>query len=167
MSKIDSLSIIDYFKFKNKHNFSFTHEELIVFKLKVQEFINSLGEFDSIVIPQTSNNLFKEIINEIGNVCIIPKRSVIEVLGDLDLHHMMKEERNKLYSNLHQMDEIKIHLIAGNQRSRVADVLFDIPEHDLSNSLFIDDAIFSGSTFNAMVNSIKPKESAVIFSYMD
>ena len=162
---LNSSNITDYFKFKNKHQYFFTDSEFRSFKTEVQDFIAASAEFNRIVVPQTTNSLFLEIVHEMSEVLIIPKRSKEEVLGYLDSQQMMKAERKKLYTNIQSMDEIKIHLIAGNQRSRVAGVLFEVPELDYSRDLFIDDAIFSGSTFRALTESIKPKEAIAIFLY--
>src|SRR5574343_477305 len=129
---LNSTNMMDYFKFKNKHQYSFTDSEALEFKKQVQDYIAACGVFKRIVIPQTTNALFLEIVHEIGDVLVIPKRSKEEVLEYLGLQQMMKAERKKLYTNIQSMDEIKIHLIAGNQRRRVVDVLFDVPALDYS-----------------------------------
>lgn len=66
------------------------------------------------------------------------------------------------------MEDIKIGLVAANQRERVANVLFeDIEEIKDKRVLFLDDSVFTGSTFKAMMSKFNIKESIVLFSNKD
>lgn len=78
---------------------------------------------------------------------------------------MMKDERKKLIKNIEEMEDIKIGLVAANQRTRIANILFRI-EEDLNNKrvLFMDDSVFTGSTLKAISQLVEFKEAIVLFS---
>lgn len=89
-------------------------------------------------------------------------------MAQLETQNMMKAERKKLVDNLNQMEDIKIGLVAANQRMRIANLLFNIQE-DLTGKkvLFMDDSVFTGSTFKAISQVVNIQEAFVLFSNRD
>lgn len=168
----DKESIKTYYKMKCKNNLFFSEEERDSFIKKVNEqltFFLKEKEFDYILIPETKNECFKEIVKILNyQTVILKKRSKEAILSSLENQKMMKAERKKLIDNIIGMEDIKIGLIAANQRERVANVLFeDIEEIKDKRVLFLDDSVFTGSTFKAMMSKFNIKESIVLFSNKD
>lgn len=168
----DKESIKTYYKMKCKNNLFFTEEEKVNFISTVNEqlkFFLEQKEFDCILIPETKNECFKEIVKNLNyQTVIIKKRSKEEILTNLESQKMMKAERKKLVDNIMQMEDVKIGLVAANQRERVANVLFeDIESIKDKKVLFLDDSVFTGSTFKAIVNKFKVIDTVVLFSNKD
>lgn len=157
---------------KNKQNLFFTDKEKSLFiENVVKEFKENydFNEYDTILIPETQNDCFKEIVKQLNKkIVIFTKASKEEVLFQLESHSMMKAERKKLKDSIESMNDIKIGLIAANQRVRVANLLFKVQE-DLTDKrvLFMDDSIFTGSTFKAITKLVNIKEACVLFSNED
>ena len=168
----DKESIKTYYKMKCKNNLFFTEEEKVNFISTVNEQLKNFleqKEFDCILIPETKNECFKEIVKNLNyQTVMIRKRSKEEILTNLESQKMMKAERKKLVDNIMQMEDVKIGLVAANQRERVANVLFeDIESIKDKKVLFLDDSVFTGSTFKAIVNKFKVIDTVVLFSNKD
>lgn len=167
--EIDREVIKLYYKMKNKNGFSFTDEEKNIFEkhilISLKQNID-FGDYDLVLYPETQNKCFKNIINSIELPSIsLKKNTKQKVLEKLKEQKMMKTERIKLVENINQMDDIKIGLIAANQRKRIAEILFEISD-DLKDKkiIFLDDSIFTGNTFKIINKIFKPKKSFVLFS---
>lgn len=162
-------SIKTYYQMKNKQNLSFNEDEKNSFIQNVITQINdnyNLKSYDYILMPETKNECFKDIIKQLNMPTIIfTKATKEEVLLELEAQKMMKDERKKLMKSIEVMDDIKIGLVAANQRMRVASLLFKVKE-DLTGKklLFMDDSIFTGSTFKAICQLVKIEEAFVLFS---
>lgn len=162
-------SIKTYYQMKNKQNLSFEKDEKEMFIQNIIKQIKDnyeLDNYDYILMPETKNECFKEIIEQLNKRTVVfTKNSKEEVLNQLSLQKMMKDERKKLVSAIECMDDIKIGLIAANQRLRVANLLFKVQE-DLTDKkvLFMDDSVFTGSTLKAISQFIKIEEALVLFT---
>lgn len=165
---------VNYFKMKNKHDFSFTDAEKLKFnddimiRIKLGGYIDNI---DTILIPETSNILFTDLVFSLGkDVVILKKRTISELKFCLDYNFMQKSERHKLYASMDSMDSIKLANIAGNHRKYFIDILFYIPLNIKpnvgGNCLFMDDSLFSGVTYQAAANVISPLvlDSLFLFS---
>lgn len=170
--EIESDVIKTYYQMKNKNQNFFNAEEKELFVQKIVNKVNkiyNLGHYDCILIPETENQCFKEIVARLKiKTVILQKNSKKQVLERLALQSMMKDERKKLVSCIESMQEIKIGLIASNQRVRVSNILFHINE-DLKDKriLFMDDSVFTGSTLKAIRLLVNFKEAFVLFSNQD
>ena len=66
------------------------------------------------------------------------------------------------------MDDVKIGMIAANQRMRIANLLFNIDKNVIDKKvIFMDDSIFTGSTLKAISKLIKIDQAFVLFSNED
>lgn len=168
----DKQSIKKYYQMKNKQGLSFTPEEKLLFVEQVVSGIKenyNLNNYDLILIPETNNECFKEIIQQLNiKAVMFNKNSKEKILMDLAQQKMRKAERKKLVDSIECMNDVKIGLIAANQRMRVANLLFNIQE-DLTAKkvLFMDDSIFTGSTFKAISELVKIEQACVLFSNKD
>lgn len=154
---------------KNKLHYSFNEEEKALFVENVLHQIKNhydLDNYDVLLIPDTQNDCFKQIVEKLNMPIVVFKKNSKEfVLAKLAEQKMMKDERKKLVDNINDMQDIKIGLISANQRMRVAQLLFNV-NGNLSGKkvLFMDDSIFTGSTFKAINQVVKVSEAFVLFS---
>ena len=75
-------------------------------------------------------------------------------------------KREKLFSSLDEMNRVKIAGIAGTQRKRFIQCLFEeLNVDDIGQTIFFDDSIFSGYTFLAAQYRLKnlPHDNIVLF----
>lgn len=157
---------------KNKCHYCFNEEEKSHFVREVIQKIKEhyqLENYDALLIPDTKNECFKDIVAQLNLPTVVLKKNTKEqVMEQLEKQKMMKAERKKLVDNLQQMEDIKIGLVAANQRMRIANLLFNIQE-DLTDKkvLFMDDSIFTGSTFKAISQTVNIQEAFVLFSNQD
>lgn len=157
---------------KNKYHYYFNENEKKNFIKEVIEEIKKtyqLDKYDVLLIPETKNACFKEIVSGLGmETEIVRKNSKEKIIEKLETQKMMKEERKKLINNLQTMDDIKIGLISANQRMRVANLLFNIPENVKEKKvLFMDDSVFTGSTLKVILQEINIQDAVVLFSNKD
>lgn len=157
---------------KNKLHYSFNEEEKALFVENIVQKIKehySLDNYDVLLIPDTQNECFKQIVEKLNMPTVVFKKNSKEfVLEQISQQKMMKDERKKLVDNISSMQDIKIGLIAANQRMRVAKLLFNISTN-LENKkvLFMDDSVFTGSTFKAISEVVNIQEAFVLFSNKD
>ena len=157
---------------KNKLHYSFNEEERTLFvdnALKqIKEHYN-LQEFDVVLIPDTKNVCFKQLVEKLNMpIVVLNKNSKEYVLEQLAQQKMMKDERKKLVDCINGMQDIKIGLISANQRMRVAQLLFNVTSNlEGKKVLFMDDSVFTGSTFKAINQVVKIDQAFVLFSNKD
>lgn len=157
---------------KNKLHYRFNEDEKTHFITKVIQIIKEhyqLESYDVLLIPDTKNECFKEIVSQLNMPTVVLRKNTKEqIMAQLETQKMMKAERKKLVDNLNQMEDIKIGLVAANQRMRIANLLFNIKE-DLKSKkvLFMDDSVFTGSTFKAISQIVNIQEAFVLFSNQD
>ena len=167
--EINKQSIHTYFQMKCKNNLFFSLEEKQIFiqntKKEIELFLQDKKP-DYIIFPETTNQCFIEIIQSLNIPSIaLEKRNKTEILSLLDAQKMMKQERQKLNNAIQQMNDIKIGLIAANQRQRIANILFK-PISTIQNKklVFLDDSIFTGHTFKAIQQQYHIQDTLVLFS---
>lgn len=140
---------LKYFKMKNKHGYSFTDTEKSEF---IADVIAQLKQYifdvDVIIFPETQNECFKEIVNTLNmEKLMVEKRSVDDMLVDLNTQQFMKAEKDKLFNSLSGTNTVKLAAVAGNQRKRFIEILFNPVSIDKSKRyLILDDSFFSGTT---------------------
>lgn len=157
-----------YFKFKNKYEHSFTTEEKIIFQQMVLDKLklNPLWvNAETLIIPETGNLAFVELAHMNGKkVITLHKASKENIKSHLHTQPMMKTEREKLFSSLDEMNRVKIAGIAGNQRKRFIQCLFEeLNVDDIGQTIFFDDSIFSGYTFLAAQYRLKIYHMIILF----
>lgn len=154
---------------KNKLHYSFNEEEKALFIETVLQQIHAnydINSYDVVLMPDTKNECFKQIAEKLNIPKVVFKKNNKEyVLEKLAEQKMMKDERKKLFDNINAMEDVKIGLVAANQRMRVAKLLFNINTNlEGKKILFIDDSVFTGSTFKAISEVVNIKEAFVLFS---
>lgn len=165
----DRAQLERYFKMKRKHGFCFDAAERSAFMEECVGLIQAAAPcFDVAALPETSNAFLVELASRVGGSCsTLKKRSVESLLRELDGQRMMRAEREKLYAAMGQMKDFKINLVAGNQRRRFEDILFE-PVEGLAGRrvLLLDDAVFGGSTQRAAIRALggEPVASIALFS---
>lgn len=157
----------NYFKLKNKYEHAFTPEEFNEFKNLVTAKLYQLRKqlkFKYVVIPETTNQQFLDILSMFDTISV--KKNDIEALKrKLKEQPFQKKEWEKLAFTLESMDTIKMANIAGNQRARFVECLFDKIDID-APFIIMDDGEFSGCTLNALDYATNNKALAevVLFS---
>lgn len=169
--KTDHSSISTYYKMKCKNGASFSEREKTEFVTSVINQLNeylSCNQFDLILVPDTTNVCFLEILTSLNkDYLILKKRAKAQILKDLESQKMMKAERAKLFKTIEDMPELKIGLIAANQRQRVANLLFEqtaVKIEPQCKILYLDDSVFTGSTFCAVKEVYPLSDAVVLFS---
>lgn len=139
-----------YCKFKNKYEHTFNQYELDCFLLDMKYKLgDALEDVDTVVVPETSNVGFLNLLSQLDkNVFVIKKRTVEQIRLELDKQSMMRSERQKLYASISDMTTLKVAAIAGNQRKRFTNILFEKTKVD-GRVAFLDDSVFSGFTLQA------------------
>lgn len=164
-------SLIEYFKFKEKHDYSFSPDELNKFLINLSSYIlniNGYKKFNTVFIPETDNlNLIKlsSLVSE--KTIIIKKNRKDYIISKLNEQSYQKKEKESLFQSLENMQTIKMANIKGNQRKRFIDILFEKVDSDISmdNSLLLDDSYFSGLTYKALKRKIpNTTKNVVLFS---
>lgn len=158
-----------YKKMKQKYGFSFSEDEEKAFMQLVLAELESnpiWQEAHHLIVPQTGNQFLLHLLDKVNkNIHVLKKKSKADIFQALEGQDMMKAERIKLYQTLDDMKEIKMALIAGNQRKRFIGLLFDKLEVDVTEGLFFDDSVFSGYTFLAAQEKINfTHQNLVLFS---
>ena len=143
-----------YFRFKCKHGYSMPPEEWVSFSEQciqwVQQQVSDLGSEICLVVPESTNVAFNELISRLGvKVCWLRKRSAQEIWAEVSKQSMMKAERAKLASVFEGLSYLRVGQLAGNQRKRVIPVLFEPVTIDMPVVL-LDDSCISGTTFEGM-----------------
>lgn len=164
----------NYFKFKNKYEYSFNQKEKEDFKSLVFENLKKNKVWLSattLIIPETGNKNLLEIA-QLSNKRIITleKNSKEIIKNELSLQPMMKSEREKLYKSLEVMESVKMAGIAGNQRKRFIEILFKkIVFQNDDSFVFFDDSLFSGYTFLAAQYQLRDIEhnNIILFDKTD
>lgn len=147
----------EYFKMKNKYEHAFSKEEKTAFQQKVLQDLEQFEDWKNaklIFLPETGNTCLIEIAQQSGKEIVYIKKQTKETIkNSLDKQAMMKAEREKLYLAIDSMNTVKMAGVAGNQRKRLVEVLFEdivlTPEQEEYSKVFLDDSIFSGYTFLA------------------
>lgn len=157
----------NYFKLKNKYDYSFEKNEYE--KLKEQIILN-FGSYDVVVYPETSGIYLSDIAQSLGQtVFCIKKNSKELITKELLNQKLMKAEKESLLKVINDMgDTFKINQIKGNQRKRFKDILFqkiDLSNFENKKILLLDDSVFSGNTLLALKESLNIEcDVKVIFS---
>lgn len=150
-----------YFALKNRYDYSLSQKQL---EQITQDLLQAVAEeaYDCVIIPQSTNMFLSELAQHIApKVITLEKNSKEDMLACLQQQKFMKAEKEKLFKALEQMDTIRINQIAGNQRNRFIPCLFKQVNFDMQQvlqqgkTLVLDDAIFSGTTFLAMLYQIE------------
>jgi hypothetical protein len=166
----DSNIIKNYYKMKNKNGYFFSVQEEQDFLTEALAQFNQhmdLTRFNAIVTPETNNQCFKSLLAQINlPTFTIHKKSKTDVLDLLNQQFLMKSEKQKLLKTFESMSDVKIANIAANQRNRISNLLFDIPPEleKISNILYMDDSIFTGSTFKCIKHRLNISSAFVLFS---
>lgn len=152
-----------YFAMKKKHDHAMMDAEYA--QLKAEILSNVSEKYDLVIVPQTSNLFLYEIASSLGKeVVIVDKNSKQNILELLDTQNFMKAEKQKLFQSIEDMGhEFKINKIAGNQRKRFIEILFQPISQDFLDSskiLVLDDSIFSGHTMQALLYQVNQKISS-------
>lgn len=124
--------------------------------------------FDTIVIPESSNDFIFRVASGLEKPVIVvyksTKEQILEKVDTLPLQKMEKE------SHLKRINEMKngfiIRDMKANQRVLYESFLFQrttVPE----NSVLLDDSCFSGTTFRALEKATSCKNCFAIFSFAD
>lgn len=157
-----------YFGMKKKYEYSMTQEQYDVLQ---QEIVSSITPYDTIIIPQSSNMFLEKVAMQIGKkVIVVKKNSIDTIVASLESQQFMKAEKQKLHDSIAAMgDTFKINAVAGNQRKRFVQCLFeDINEELVGNVLVFDDSVFSGYTLQALLHVVQKKkhhyDTIVMFS---
>jgi len=165
----DKNNLINYFKFKEKNNYSFSKDELNCFITSAKNKILSLNDnqlFNTIILPETSNLNLIKLAHEVAiNVTYIYKNNKNDIILELHKQSYQKKEKESLLNSISNMKTIKMAEIKGNQRYRFIDILFkepNIQESLFINSLFLDDSSFSSYTYQAAKKHLKKIEQSVI-----
>lgn len=145
-----------YFKFKNKNDYLFTPEQAYEFEENIyNHLIEHIEPQVLIVYPQTSNILFLNLVDKFkNNKQQLSKNTPEQILHILNEQQMMKAEKEKLFKTLESHNTVKMAHIAGNQRKRFINCLFQ-PICISSNAVFLDDSVFSGHTLAAAHQAIQ------------
>lgn len=167
----DKENLINYFKFKNKHDYFFSEEELNEFLILVKKEIlklNNNNNFDLVLIPQSSNvNLKKLALIISKNIVIIEKNSISYIKEKINEQNLQKAEKLALMKSIDEMNQdLKMAEIKANQRKRFEKILYkEVEVKENSNTLLLDDGLFSGYTMKALENSCKNiNKKIVLFS---
>lgn len=166
---------INYFRMKQKYGNSFSQEQYEQFNaLVLGNIMSLLSDIDTLVVPETGNNMLLEIAKTTNkNIFILEKNSKEDIIAALSEQTMMRSEKIKLMTMLEGMDTIKMAQLAGNQRKRFVDCLFKKPNSDTLDKLgsiaLLDDSVFSGYTFMAANSALqsKQKSNIILFSKID
>ena len=146
---------------KNKYEYSFTNEEKENFTLLLKEKLMNVPQWNMvniIIVPETSNLLLKDFLFSTNkNIIFLKKNNKQYIVEEIKKQNMMKSEAKKLLLTLDDMKTVKIADIAGNQRKRFQNCLFqplniNIMDNDI---IFLDDSLFSGNTFLAAQQMLK------------
>jgi hypothetical protein len=142
---------LEYFKFKNKHGYSFDNTESTIHTQNALFWIEShLTDNNIIVTPETTNTALGRIIRSLSNSIIILKKQTTADISEIVLSKpMMKAENEKLKLSLNSTDNIKVANLAGNQRKRILPFLFR-PNEYAGEVILLDDSTISGTTIDAM-----------------
>lgn len=150
-----------YFALKNRYDYSLSQKQL---EQITQDLLQAVAEeaYDCVIIPQSTNMFLPDIAQQIApKVITLEKNSKEDMFACLQQQKFMKAEKEKLFKAMEQMDTIRINQIAGNQRNRFIPCLFKQVGFDIQQvlqqgkTLVLDDAIFSGTTFLAMLYQIE------------
>lgn len=149
-----------YFKFKNKYDYKFTKTEKILFQQMVLDKLNSDSNWENtknLIIPETENINLIELAQLSGKkIFTLHKENKENMKSIIEKQPMMKSEKEKIFKTLDEMNNVKIAGIAGNQRKRFVNCLFQkFVFFETEKTSFFDDSIFSGYTFLAAQNQIK------------
>lgn len=152
----DRVMLENYFKLKNKYDYSLTKEEYD--KLE-KEVVEAFGSYDLVIHPETTGKHLANLAKAIGNQTICIRKNSKKVITEKLLEQkMMKAERNSLVSCIEEMKtSFQINKVKGNQRKRFRDILFekvDLTEYQNLNVLLLDDSVFSGETLLALKESL-------------
>lgn len=93
---------LEYFKFKNKHRYSFDNTESIIHTQQAISWIGShLNDNNIIVTPETTNLAFGNIIKSLPNNILVLKKQTTADISEIVLSKpMMKAEKEKLKLSL-------------------------------------------------------------------
>lgn len=145
-----------YFKFKNKNDYFFTPAQAQEFEENVYNtLIEHIDSKTLIIYPQTNNQLFLNLIDKFdNNKQQLLKNTPQQILNILSEQQMMKAEKEKLFKTIESHSTVKMANIAGNQRKRFINCLF---QHICikANAVFLDDSVFSGYTLAAAYQAIQ------------
>lgn len=148
-----------YFALKNRYEYCLDDVQLEQIAQSLQEKVK---HYDYAIIPQSTNAHLAHLAQKIATrTIVLEKNSKDEILQALQTQPFMKAEKQKLFQTIETMDTVRINQIAGNQRYRFISCLFKaLPEENLSDLktsqvVLLDDAIFSGTTFLAMLHQVK------------
>lgn len=150
---------------KNKYNYVLTEEETKTLINTLNTFFKKDKDFkesEYLIIPETGNQFLIEwTVQTNKKVIILRKQTKDKIIQKLSEQTMMKAEKVKLLKAIEAMNEVKMANIAGNQRKRLIECLFEpLNKNVISTAtnnklMFIDDSIFSGYTFLAAQHVLK------------
>jgi cellulose biosynthesis protein BcsQ len=150
-----------------KNRYEYRLDDLQVEQI-AQDLQQNTEHYDYVIIPQSTNPHLLYLAQKIANqVIILEKNSKEEIIRVLQTQQFMKSEKQKLFQTIESMDTVRINQIAGNQRHRFISCLFKPLSEDVYSDLgtsrivLLDDAIFSGTTFLAMLHHAKKINSDV------
>jgi hypothetical protein len=144
-----------YFSFKDKYEYKMTQEKLFSIK---QKLMSNVDKFDVIVYPETKGEYLKDIALYLAKELIcVQKNSILDIKEMVLNQQMMKSEKASLMMAIDSMkDSFQINKIKANQRKRFINLLFKKTKLDKNKkTLFLDDSIFGGMTFTALLKSIE------------
>lgn len=168
-----------YFAFKNKYGYSWGEEERQKFLREVKSLTSELGYYDLVIVPQSQTAFLSEVAAVLGRETLVIKKNTLPALTELLSNQaFMKSEKVKLLAALDAMalgsGQFQIHNVAGNQRKRFTQILFEAVDAQVQERfsqkkvLVLDDSVFSGYTLQALEYQVKKAFSSfdtlVLFS---
>lgn len=137
-----------YFKFKGKYGTSFHQTELDEFCSGCVNWVRKVFVFDVLVIPETSNENFVRIAKALDeDFKVLKKNSAHQIIENVSKSAQRDQRKALLKLN---GKSFKMAECTPAIRSLAVDDLFTTPEFECQRKiLFLDDAIFSGSTMLA------------------
>lgn len=137
-----------YFRFKGKYGMSFHQTELNEFCSDCVNWVQRVFVFDTLVIPETSNENFIRIAKALDeDFKVLKKNSAHQIIENVSKSAQRDQRKAllKLKGTSFKMAECTPAI-----RSLAIDNLFATPEFERQGKiLFLDDAAFSGSTMLA------------------
>lgn len=148
----DRDNLEQYFKLKEKYDYTLSNDELEALKNDVKAF----GHYDVVLHPETTGKYLHILAAELGEEVVCIQKNDKETIKSLvSEQKMMKAERNSLMACIDNdmAESFQINKVKGNQRKRFKDILFkqvDLSQYKDKKVLLLDDSVFSGETLVAL-----------------
>lgn len=153
----DRDNLEQYFKLKEKYDYTLSNDELESLKNDVKAF----GHYDVVLHPETTGKYLHILAAELGDKVVCIEKNDKETIKTLVAEQkMMKAERNSLMACIENDmgSSFQINKIKGNQRKRFKNILFkdvDLSLYAGKKVLLLDDSVFSGETLIALKEFVK------------